>query len=150
MSSLTTLGLARLLRPRTFQTSICDVLMETSGTRNARPERGRKRGRHLTSEKAVERVDIGWEMVAVGVVPRRRLLHRHARVSPSGTDPEGMRSSFFLGRGGGEKAKPDELSFWVRPNRTTFQFRPDFETGQRQSMWNGHRNGPFGPNRTRP
>ena len=74
--------------------------------------RGEGRGGRLTGEKAAERVDVGWEMVTIGAVPRRRTvnslcravasLRRQLRRRLSGTpgfDPEGKTRGSDPGRG---------------------------------------------------
>ena len=68
-------------------------------------------GRHLTGEKAAERVDVGWEMVAVGAVPRRRLAPSRCLAGTPGFDPEGKTRGSDLGHGVWGKGQAELVFF---------------------------------------
>jgi len=61
--------------------------------------RGEGRGGRLTGEKAAERVDVGWEMVAVGAVLHRRLAPSRCLAGTPGFDLVGKTRGSNPGRG---------------------------------------------------
>ena len=71
--------LARLAMPSLFHQRAPQVKNKKHEDR-----RGEGRGgRRLSGEKAAERVDVGWEMVTIGAVPRRRTVNSRRRAVAS-------------------------------------------------------------------